>query len=49
MKILVIGSGAREHAIAEALHRSSHQPHVIVSPGNSGIAREFETIALDSF
>jgi phosphoribosylamine--glycine ligase len=49
MKILVIGSGAREHAIAETLHRSSHQPHVIISPGNSGMAREFETVALDSF
>jgi phosphoribosylamine--glycine ligase len=49
MKILLIGSGAREHAIAEALHRSTHQPHVIVSPGNAGIAREFETVALESF
>jgi phosphoribosylamine--glycine ligase len=49
MKILVIGSGAREHAIAEAFHRSPYKPHVIVSPGNPGIAREFECEALDSF
>lgn len=49
MKILIIGSGAREHAIAETFHRSSHQPHVIVSPGNAGIAREFETAELQSF
>jgi phosphoribosylamine---glycine ligase len=48
MKILVIGSGAREHALAEAFHRSAHQPHIIVSPGNAGIAREFETVALES-
>ncbi len=49
MKILIIGSGAREHAIAEAFHHSAHNPHVIVSPGNSGIEREFETVKLDSF
>jgi phosphoribosylamine--glycine ligase len=28
MNILIIGSGAREHAIASALHRSSQQPHI---------------------
>jgi phosphoribosylamine--glycine ligase len=49
MKILIIGSGAREHALAEAFHRSMHQPHVIVSPGNPGIGREFETTNLASF
>ncbi len=49
MKILIIGSGAREHAIAESFHRSTYKPHVIVSPGNAGIAREFETVELDSF
>jgi phosphoribosylamine---glycine ligase len=49
MKILVVGSGAREHALAEAFHRSPHQPHVIVSPGNAGIGREFEITRLDSF
>ena len=49
MKILIIGSGAREHAIAEAFHRSLYQPHIIISPGNAGIAREFETVELESF
>lgn len=49
MKILIIGSGAREHAIAETFHHSGHNPHIIVSPGNSGIAREFETVELESF
>jgi phosphoribosylamine--glycine ligase len=38
MNILIIGSGAREHAIAIALHRSSQQPHLscfgaTVNPG----------------
>ena len=28
MKILIVGSGAREHAIAKALHRSSHHPAI---------------------
>jgi len=49
MKILIIGSGAREHALAESFHRSTYQPHIIVSPGNAGIAREFETMELPSF
>ncbi len=49
MKILIIGSGAREHAIAEAFRRSTQQPHIIVSPGNPGIGREFETEELSSF
>ena len=28
MKILIIGSGAREHAIAKALQRSAHTPEI---------------------
>lgn len=28
MNILIVGSGAREHAIASALHRSKEQPHL---------------------
>lgn len=31
MNILIVGSGAREHAIAAALHRSPQQPHLFCS------------------
>jgi phosphoribosylamine---glycine ligase len=36
LKILVIGSGAREHALAWALQRSAGSPAVFVAPGNGG-------------
>jgi phosphoribosylamine--glycine ligase len=40
MKILVVGSGGREHALAWCLARSPRVQHVIVAPGNGGTARE---------
>ena len=38
MKVLVLGSGGREHAIADALVRSPRVTHVWVAPGNGGTA-----------
>lgn len=40
MKVLVIGSGGREHALAWKLSQSSHQPQVFVAPGNPGTVLE---------
>jgi phosphoribosylamine--glycine ligase len=40
MKILVIGSGGREHAIAWRLAQSPKVSRVFVAPGNAGTARE---------
>lgn len=40
MKILVIGSGGREHALAWKLAQSPRVHKVIVAPGNAGTARE---------
>ena len=41
MKILVIGSGGREHALAWKLKQSPRVGEVIVAPGNAGTAAEF--------
>ena len=39
-KVLVIGSGAREHALARALSRSPSVAEVVVAPGNAGTVSE---------
>ncbi len=40
MKVLVIGSGGREHALAWKLRQSPRVTEVIVAPGNAGTAGE---------
>jgi phosphoribosylamine---glycine ligase len=40
MKILVIGSGGREHALAWKLAQSPRVDEVVVAPGNAGTAHE---------
>ena len=43
MKVLVIGSGGREHAIAWKVAQSSTVTEVLVAPGNAGTASEAKT------
>ncbi len=44
MKVLVIGSGGREHALVEALAASPLEPAMYAAPGNPGISRIAETV-----
>jgi len=47
VKILVIGSGAREHGIVWKLARCASVEKVWCAPGNAGIARDVECAPLD--
>jgi phosphoribosylamine---glycine ligase len=47
MNILLIGSGGREHALAWKIAASPLVERVYCAPGNAGIAREAECVALD--
>ena len=50
MKVLVVGSGGREHALAWQAAQSAHVEQVFVAPGNAGTAGEagVENIAISS-
>jgi phosphoribosylamine--glycine ligase len=47
MNILLLGSGGREHALAWKMAASPLLDRLYCAPGNAGIAREAECVALD--
>jgi len=47
VKILVLGSGAREHAIVTALLREDADHEIVAAPGNAGIARAVPVVKMD--
>jgi len=47
MKVLVIGSGGREHALVWKLRQSPRVTKIYCAPGNGGIAEEAECVPAD--
>jgi phosphoribosylamine--glycine ligase len=47
MKVLVFGSGGREHALVWKLRQSARVSKVYCAPGNAGIAEEAECLPVD--
>ena len=46
MKVLVIGSGGREHAIIRTLKKNSKIKKIYAAPGNGGIGRDAECVPI---
>jgi phosphoribosylamine---glycine ligase len=47
MKVLILGSGGREHALAWAVRRSERVTEVVCAPGNGGIAQVARCVPVD--
>ncbi len=48
MKVLIVGSGGREHSLAEAFARDIKKSDIYVAPGNGGIALDYKCLPLRS-
>lgn len=46
MKVLIVGSGGREHAIAQSVAKSSRVDKIYCAPGNAGIGQIAECVAI---
>ena len=47
MKVLVLGSGGREHALVWKLRQSPRVTHLYCAPGNGGISNDAECVPVD--
>ncbi|MEG0369850.1 MAG: phosphoribosylamine--glycine ligase, partial [Hungatella sp.] len=48
MKVLIVGGGGREHAIAWKIAQSSRVDHIYCAPGNAGIAEYAECVPISA-
>ncbi len=48
LKVLLIGSGGREHAIVKAIKNSPILSELVCAPGNGGIARDCKTVDISA-
>ena len=47
MKVLILGSGGREHALAWAVQRSPRVTEIVCAPGNGGMAQITQCVPVD--
>ena len=47
MKVLILGSGGREHALAWAIKKSERVGEVVCAPGNGGMAKIARCVPAD--